>query len=257
MEWPVCLRLGVLQVTLAGNRYNGWEAVGLTPFENPIVLLTRPTQSSELFRDALKAAAGAFRPYLCPAFEYEAVAYREVSFDAAIFTSKAGVQFAPSGNGRVAWCVGEATAQMARAKGYLTKTGTGNAMDLSKMILRSDLRDRMIHFRGENVRIDVKAILEEAGLTCADTVIYRKVIARVPEGLLDVLNSTDVFIVPMFSGETVSIIEDWGLDLERAWVVAISEEVALNAQNLNPKGISTAANPNLDEMVRIMTRLIA
>ena len=255
--WPVCLRLGVLQVTLAGNRYNGWEAVGLTPFENPIVLLTRPTQSSELFRDALKDAAGAFRPYLCPAFEYEAVAYPEVSFDAAIFTSKAGVQFAPNGNGRVAWCVGEATAQMAQAKGYPTRTGAGSAMDLSTMILRSDSCDRMNHFRGENVRIDVRAILEGAGLTCRDTIVYRKVVAGVPEGLRDVLSPVDAFILPVFSGETVSITGGWGLDLNRAWVVAISEVVALDAQRLNPKGISTAANPNLDEMVRIMTRLIA
>ena len=251
------MRLGVLQVTLAGNRYNGWEAAGLTTFENPIVLLTRPTQSSELLLGALKKVAGAFRPYFCPAFEYEPVEYPEASFDAAIFTSKTGVKFAPRGNGRVAWCVGEATAQMAQAKGYLTKTGTGNAMDLSKMILRSDLRDRIIHFRGENVRIDLKTILGAAGLTCTDTVVYRTVVAAVPDGLPDVLDSTDVFIVPVFSGETVSIIGDWGLDLNRAWVVAISEEVASDAQRLNPKGISTAANPNLDEMVRIMTRLIA
>ena len=255
--WPVCLRLGALQVTLAGNRYNGWEAVGLTPFENPIVLLTRPTQSSELFLSALKYAAGAFRPYISPAFEYEAVAYPEVSFDAAIFTSKAGVQFAPNGNGRVAWCVGEATAQMAQANGYLTKTGAGNAVDLSKMILRSDSCGGMIHFRGENVRVDVKAILKDAGLTCADAVIYRKAVAGVPEGLREALNSAGDFILPVFSAETVSIIGDWRLNLSRAWIVAISEEVALDAQNLHPKGISTAANPNLDEMVRIMTRLIA
>lgn len=219
--------------------------------------MTRPAESSKQFLAALKGIAGPFRGLISPAFEYEPVDYGNVLFDEAVFTSKAGAKFAPDGIGRPAWCVGHATAREAEAKGYRPRVGSGNAADLSAMILEHGSSAGMVHFRGENVRIDVKEILVGAGLKCADTVVYRKSICGISDEGAALTVSTGSFIVPIFSSETVSIIQTWNINFAQAWVVAMSEDVASSAICLEPESISTLERPNLNEMAQITSRLIA
>lgn len=228
-----------------------------TPFDNPIVLITRPAQRAARFLEELRAVAGPFRPLVSPAFELEGVNYARGPFDGAIFTSSAAVEFAPNGEGRVAWCVGRKTAEVAERQGYVVKVGAGNADDLSKMILHERPAGELIYFRGENVRVNVKAVLESAGIPCAEVVAYRKAVNRPTDSFLAPYADHEFLILPVFSAETVSILADWPIVFERSWFIAISEDVGRLAEQLNPIGISCAAHPNLKAMSQASARMIA
>ncbi len=229
----------------------------MKPFENPTVLVTRPAESAAQFVAGLVERAGPFRPLISPAFELEPVAFSPRSFDAAIFTSKAGARFAPNGVGRIAWCVGEGTAEVAAKRGYTPKVGIGNARELASLILDENSAGRHVHFRGENVRENVMAILENGGMNCTEVVAYRKSINAPVSDLIDVEMRSKPWVIPLFSAETVSILQDWRTSFEGSWIVAISNEVADASLALKPQGVSCAKRPNLHEMTQATMRLIA
>ncbi|MDA9208301.1 uroporphyrinogen-III synthase [Octadecabacter sp.] len=229
----------------------------MKPFENPTVLVTRPAESAEQFVAGLEACAGQFRPLISPAFELEQVAFAPCLFDAAIFTSKAGARFAPEGEGRIAWCVGDGTAEVAAKRGYEPKVGVGSARELATLILRENPAGRHVHFRGENVRVNVMTILENAGMSCMEVVAYRKLINAPMSELSEVSMRVGSLLLPLFSAETVSILKEWPTSFEGSWVVAISKEVAEASMALKPLGVSIAERPNLHEMTQATVRLIA
>ncbi len=229
----------------------------MAPFENPIVLVTRPADSAARFVAALRDVAGAFEPLVLPAFEVEALAYEAVPFEDAVFTSRAGAMFAPDGAGRVAWCVGEATADAARAKGYVPKVGCGGADALVTLILEGKPRGRLVHFRGEKIRVFVTDRLNAENLNCLEIVNYHKRLNRPTAQQLAVLQEGRPCVAPVFSGETVSIIGDWDIPFDQVTMVAISPEVAEVAKGLQPFAVTCAQEPDLGAMVRATSRLIA
>jgi len=251
------LRLVALQVTLASNRYNGWGTAGLAPFENPYVLVTRPALAGRDFVNELKAISGVFRPLVCPAFEIEPSRYNCPPFDEAIFTSKAAVQNSPMGAGRRAWCVGPATAASAQENGYDPVVGPGNATDLVEVILNSESSGRLLHLRGENTHVNVIKTLKQRGFFADEIVIYRKKILQPVSTQIAELENPGPVISPVFSSETVSIIEKWPIDFSKIYFVAISDDVAATATSLSPLKVISAKRPTLPSMLAAISLLIA
>lgn len=229
----------------------------MSGYDNPLVLVTRPRAFSEEFVAALGTVTSAFEPLIAPAFELEALSAEVPPYDEVIFTSRAGVRFGPKGDGRLAWCVGEATADAARAAGYETRTADGDADGLVVLILGERPVARLMHFRGESVASEVAARLVEGGLDCVETVLYRKVASQIPATDRAILEGVLNVVVPVFSAETVSILAEWELDWSGFHVVAISEKVAGAAAKLNPAKITVVPAPNTVEMTQAVARLIA
>ena len=251
------LRLGCVQVTLARNRHNGRRGETLPPFVNPTVLITRPQDASERFLAALAQSAGMFQIVILPAFEIVAAGSDMPAFDAAIFTSRAGVSFAPDGRGRTAYCVGDATADAATRAGYVAISAGGSAADLCAVILGRKPVDRLLHIRGEVSLGDVSATLRAGGLDCADFIAYRKDKQAVNREELVDLDTQGDLIIPLFSAETVSILASWPFDFSGAHLVAISGAVAQAAAELSPLSIVVCDHPDLSSMVAQTARLIA
>lgn len=226
-------------------------------FDNPIVLVTRPKDSSNRFVADLKSAAVRFRPIISPAFENVGVVAEIPDFEAAIFTSRAGVGFAPAGKNRIAYCVGDSTTDAARQAGYHALSAQGNAVDLVHLILDNKPTQSLLHIRGEVSRGDVSATLRQAGLTCSDVVVYRKAAAALTAQALAALNHECQAIITLFSAETVSILSNTKCDFSRATVVAISPAVAHATAVLNPAQTHVADAPNLASMVAATACLIA
>ena len=88
-----------------------------------------------------------------------------------IFTSANGVRAVGSGRGR-AWCVGDRTAEAARAAGFDAVSAGGDAEALVACVLAAARGAALVHVRGAHARGDVAARLTAAGLTCAETVAY-------------------------------------------------------------------------------------
>ncbi|MCF2905998.1 uroporphyrinogen-III synthase [Octadecabacter sp. CECT 8868] len=245
------------QVTLGCNPYNASRGVAVPCFDNPIVLATRPQLSSEQFLAALKECAGPFQRLISPAFEYCGTGAVVPAFEIGIFTSRAGVSFAPKGDGRIAYCVGNSTAEAAEDAGYRPISANGTASELTELILEHEPKKHMLHLRGETSVGNVKEKLEISGLSCQEAVLYRKKLCSPKTEAIEALTSRDAILLPLFSAETVSIIADWGVDLGVAHVTAISPVVAGAAEALSPASIIISKAPNQLEMVAATSRLIA
>lgn len=251
------MRLETPQVTLGRNCHNGQRDVAMARFVNPIVLVTRPEADAQRFVDALRAVSGQFDVITSPAFENEALSVDMPDFDTAIFTSQAGVAQAPRGNGRPAFCVGDATANAATDAGYVSVSAGGSADDLVALILRQRPDDALLHIRGAIARGDITKSLNEAGLRCQDVVVYRKATRGPSQTARDALESSEMVIIPLFSAETVSILENWPLHFGGCVVVAISDAVAGASRVLSPLNILVSDANDMRAMAQATARLIA
>ncbi len=227
------------------------------PYENPTVLITRPAEGSARFLAGLRDAAGPFVAVVQPAFEIAPTGAEVPPFDVAIFTSRAGVEMGPHGDGRVAWCVGDATGQAAEAAGYEPRSAGGDVEDLLRLILARRPVGRMVHLRGENSRGDVTARLVDEGLRCEEIIVYAKAPQPVDAGLRARLQDAGPIIIPLFSAETVSIIASWGAVPAGCHAVAISDAVAAAADVLTPCEITTSSTPTAGAMTQAVRGLIA
>lgn len=226
-------------------------------FINPTVLVTRPPDSSHRFIVALEKVAGPFAPLVMPAFEIASTDAAIPDFDVAIFTSRAGVASAPSGDGRQCYCVGYATAGAAKTAGYDPISAQGSASDLIDLILKQRPAGQLLHIRGETSVGNVATTLHSHGLPCAEVIAYRKKPSLPTPQSIALLKESDNLILPVFSAETVSILADWNIDFTNAHIVAISPAVAVAAQALLPASLVTTGHPDLNEMVAQTASLIA
>lgn len=226
-------------------------------FQNPTVLVTRPQDSSLRFIEALSVVKSKFEPIIAPAFEIVATSATVPEFETAVFTSQAGVLFAPPGRGRRAYCVGDTTAVVAQEKGFDAVSAKGSADDLTSLILTKLPKGKILHIRGEVSVGNVAGKLRGAGLDCEELIAYRKQPMPLDSLLKDRISSANALVIPLFSAETVSIISNWSLDLSRAYVVAISGVVSDAAQDLKPVEIVTSPTPDMEAMVATTSRLIA
>ncbi|SMX41129.1 uroporphyrinogen-III synthase [Octadecabacter ascidiaceicola] len=205
----------------------------------------------------LRDEAGSFEAIVCPAFGFEEIPAKKPHFDAAVFTSRAGVSFAPEGKGRVAYCVGDATAQMSKNAGYDPQSANGTADELVDLILRQTPKGSLLHIRGEKSLGDVTKRLVAQGIDCSDVIAYRKVRNAPPESVAGDIRNASELVVPLFSAETVSILVDWKLGLDGCTIVAISDVVANSALGLNPSKVVVSDSPDMRGMAAATARLSA
>lgn len=233
-------------------------AGGITvPFIDPIVLITRPAEGAQEFDRALRAINRNYTPIFAPAFGFDRLDYEVPEFESAIFSSRMGVESAPSGARRIAWCVGDATATAAEKSGFASQSAGGNAEDLVKMILRARPASEMVHFRGETSKGNITERLLNAGLRCSEVITYRKKVLPPPAELIHLEKTPAQMIVPLFSAETVSILAEWGPFFDGAQAIAISADVAAEANRLTPAKITISERPTLSSMTQAVAVLIA
>ena len=153
--------------------------------------------------------------------------------------------------------MGSATAEVARAKGYETKSADGDASDLVRLILAQKPCGRMLHPRGETSRGDITEHLTDAGLDSAEVVTYRKVRHDLRPDVRRLIESSRPVLVPLFSAETVSILASWDMTLKNALCIAISRDVGRISEELLGASTVVSGGPNLDAMVQATAALIA
>lgn len=194
---------------------------------------------------------------ISPAFDLVPTGAQIPPFDVAVFTSRAGVAFAPAGMDRPAFCVGDATAAAAAAAGYLSNSASGAVDDLVEMILQRRPAGNILHLRGENSIGNVIGSLAGADLKASSVVVYRKKKEQAAPELGQAREASAPMIFPAFSAETVSIIKDWRLDLTRSHVVAISDAVAQAALGLDAASIRVSSRPDETAMLEACAGIIA
>ena len=121
------------------------------PKPSPTILLTRPQAQSEQFAAALRDRELRNVIVISPLLEILPTGNGEKldSFEEAIFTSRNALDFVPAAQKR-AWCVGDKTAEKARALGWDAVSADGNVDDLAAAIVAANPAAPLMHFHGEH-----------------------------------------------------------------------------------------------------------
>jgi len=213
------------------------------------ILLTRPRVAAERFEARLRAEGITGPVVISPVLR---IVSRAVDVPdemaGAIFTSQNGVG-AVAGRHLPAWCVGEATAEAARAKGWRATAAEGDAEALVRRILADAPKGPLVHFRGEHARGDVAARLCQAGIEAAEAVVYGQEAEPLSEAAFDLLGREKAIIVTLFSPRSAAQLVSAGPFRAPLCIVAISEAVAQEAKALAPVQLRVSKAPDAESMI--------
>jgi uroporphyrinogen-III synthase len=223
-------------------------AVPMSDAQVPI-LLTRPREASDRFVARLRAEGIGLPVLISPVLRIEPCeADMPADMAGAIFTSKNGVAAVP-GRNLPAWCVGWATADAAEVKGWRAIAAEGEAQSLLRRILADAPEGKLVHFRGEHMRVDVAARLRESGFEAVDIVAYRQEAEPLCEEARALLERENPVILPLFSPRSAAQVAKAGPFRAPLLIVAISDAVAQEVACLSPKHVIVTPEPDAEFMV--------
>ncbi|SIO49687.1 uroporphyrinogen-III synthase [Rhodovulum sp. ES.010] len=235
------------------------------PPDLPLLLLTRPRPQSARFADAFTARFGTgVEIVTAPVMEIvpddDPVPLDGV--DGLIFTSENGVAaFAEVQSDRTlpAWCVGDRTAQAARAAGFATATASdGTATALVRDIAAHAPGGRLLHLRGEHAAGDVVGDLAALGFEVESRVIYRQRAIPLDDAALARAAAAPATLLPLFSPRSASLV---GAAFEgrsaRLDIVAMSPAVTQAWRGPAPFRLREAARPDAEAMLDALGELLA
>ncbi len=229
------------------------------------VLITRPQPDAEIFAQDCRDAG--LDPVVAPLMSVTPGDDWEAPADAAAlaFTSANGVRvFASASRVRnlTAFCVGEATADAARAAGFSTiHAADGDVVSLADTIARhgGTISGQIVHIAGARIAGDLLALLTQRGLTARRIVAYETHEAEnLPDAAGLAIGSGRALAVTLFSPRTadlfLKLVEAANLTeaLSRCRAVCLSRAVAHVAANADWRVIDTASDRNAASMIALM-----
>jgi uroporphyrinogen-III synthase len=229
----------------------------------PLVLLTRPRAASDRFAADLRAAQGPVPVAIVPLMEIVPVVHQLdlEGVAALIFTSAASVEvFADLTQKRdlPAWCVGDRTAEAARAAGLKATSAGGDAQALVALMAEARPEGRLLHLCGVHTRGDVAGRLFEAGLRAEARPIYDQVAVTPGSELTAVLRHDGPVIAPLFSPRSARLFaEAAGDGADRATPIALSAAVRDALPDTLAAHARIADSPDAPAMIRAIGALIS
>ena len=230
------------------------------------LLFTRPRDQVEEFARALDAAApGKFHWLAAPLMRIEAapVDVDLTGVGALAFTSANGVrQYAAKTTNRSlpAFCVGDMTAEAARAAGFCAQSADGDVNALAEMIAREHAPDdgAVLHVRGRHAAGDLTQALLAAGLDARPAEIYDQTPCALTVEANDALRGGEIDAVAFFSPRTADLFaksatSDWRLDGTSAVSLSPAADAALGDMAFGSR--LEAREPTRAAMVSLISAL--
>ncbi|KPA19881.1 uroporphyrinogen-III synthase [Shimia sp. SK013] len=231
---------------------------------SPSILITRPQAAAERFEEALRAAGIAAPVTASPLIKIVPTGDTP-SLDAVsgvIFTSVNGVEAMADGD-LPAWCVGTATAEAARARGWQARSAGGDAEALCERVLadakREAIQGSLMHLRGRFARGEVATRLSAAGVPTGEAIVYDQKLCGLSEGAKALLMRENPVIVPLFSPRSAAQFAAEVAKIEVSapmYVVAMSAAVAAETRDLNAFVLKLVAHPSAAEMIDAVLGLL-
>lgn len=228
-----------------------------SPARIPLIL-TRPKPASEAFLAALpKTLRARFAPIFSPLIEIIDlnVSVTLTAQDAAIFTSANGVQAAPKGLGRTAFCVGTTTTQTAQARGWTAEQAGTDANTLISTLISKNPTQRLVHLSGVHTRGEVAVNLMQAGLNVQHIPLYDQRLCGLTETATNTLLREKQVIVPLFSPRTAAQFVTVAPRTASVHVVAISNAVAAALGSASLACLAIATRPDAQAMGEALNEL--
>lgn len=215
------------------------------------LLLTRPEKQSRAFLGQLEAEAGHAVPaVIAPLFRVVPVLAAIPATGVLIFTSGRAVELAGDLTGRIAFCVGDTTADLAARAGAKAVSASGTVEDLLELLLERR-PGALVHLRGEVGRGDLVPRLNARGITASELVIYRTEVSPPSPEALALLSGSRPVVAPVFSPRSAVLLAALPA-APKVFVIAISAAAARPFAGRD--GIEIARRPETAEMIRLVLR---
>lgn len=228
------------------------------------VLLTRPNAQGQAFAQRLVDRFGArarviLSPLLAPRFLTPDLPKGD--FAAVIFTSATGIAASNPLRAELptrAYCVGQKTAEAARAAGFQATSADGDAEALLSLILADPPKGQLLHLRGEEARGNLAERLSAAGVQTADLVVYRQDPQPMTSNAIAVLQAPRPVILPLFSPRSAALMVKAISAAPQAplYLAALGPAVAEAASIIPHIALETAKRPDADAMLDAIATLI-
>ena len=226
---------------------------------HPTILLTRPLAQSRRFADQVGGAV--ISPLMAPEFLNPALP--DGDFAALILTSETGTEAARriSATGvalpGLAYCVGNRTAQAARAAGFQAVSAEGDANALLALIGAQHNAGKLLLLRPEDAAGDLADRLNSAGIETVSVTVYHQKPQSLTAEAIALLQGDTPVILPVFSPRSAQLL---AAEIRRIhgraplWLAALSPAVA-QAFDLPASLIQIAARPEASAMLDAVTAL--
>lgn len=222
----------------------------------PPILITRPEPQASRFARLLRAQDWVGRVHVSPLIEARDLPLQrpEGRFQGLILTSETAARAAGrlTGLPSLAWCVGDRTAQVARALGFQAVSARGDADALVARILAERQPGPLLYLHGRDTRGNVAERLNSAGTETYSALIY----AQEPRPLTPragrLIRGSDPLVLPVFSPRTAELlVAEWRRLGGRApaHVVALSPAVARVAAPLPAAEVTLADRPDGESLL--------
>lgn len=230
----------------------------LMPKPNPSVLLTRPEAQSKEFAEALRVGGFDGEIVISPLIDIQPTgAEVTLACDAQVaFTSRNALDFVPP-QPRIAWCVGDKTAEKANGLGWRARSADGDVDQLFERIAEEALNTEIVHLRGEHSRGALVDRLIEEGILARDVVVYKQVALELTEEAKGALSGNSPLLVPLFSPRSAALMASQGPFAATMTVIAMSEAVAAELEGIDFGEIHVVAAPTAEAMCKSVLSLVS
>ena len=228
----------------------------------PILVLTRPAAQSQRFAAQFAARFGEDWPVLIAPLQQIVPLHPEIPIARElIFTSENAVAplvaLSPA-QGRRAWCVGGRTAEAAAGAGFEAIAGAGDGAALAAMIVAAKPTGPLLHAHGEHQAFDISAALNSAGIEANTAQVYAQQAQPLTEAAAALLAGTSPLVVPLFSPRSARLFAEAAKNAcAPLQIAAISAATAGPCAALAPERIETAARPDAESMLDVLSRVMA
>ena len=212
--------------------------------------LTRTWPAADDSAEVWRAAG--FDPLVAPLLEIQGVQHAPLSKDAVlIFTSKNAIDHVACG-GQRAICVGDATAEKARAAGFTDVVSVdGTSSDVTAWVqAHLPTTQTICHISGWHVRGSIIEDLSAAGYSAQRVTVYR---SAPDPNWPDAAFSRVVFYSPLAAQTFTDLAIDLCQDMTGLTAICISQATADELSGLALKSIIIAARPREDELIMAAT----
>lgn len=220
------------------------------------LLLTRPRAVSEMFAKQVQDTVGPLQVLIASLIEIELLKIHAApDAQTIVFTSRNGVlawERAELPTEARCYCVGQATADAARALGFEPYVSGGTVEHLANDLKNAALLGEVLHVHGEHTRGDLVERLNANGLNVRGLIAYKQHLLELSENAQNLLLGGAPVIVPLFSPRTAAQFAKTGPYGSQVDVIAISNSAAQACP-----GAHVAPSPNVDGMITAIKAVLS
>lgn len=229
------------------------------------ILITRPEPQAGRLAQELAARFKGVPVLVAPlmALEWLEPALPAGAFAALILTSETGARAAGRMKARGAplpahaFCVGDRTAEEARARGFSAVSAAGDARDLARLIAQTPGEGALLHLHGLDRAADMGALLP--GRSVTSLAVYSQRAQPLPPEAARLLQGEGSVLVPLFSPRSARLLAAACPEGLRARLLPVAISVAAKEQlppALRPATL-VAARPDGPAMLAAIARAIS